>query len=129
MLRRDLRDATLGMIWDPVVADFCALAGEGARLRLRLDGKVGPLSGAPLDIEAQVLKVGHDLKQAFFGCGEPDLSMGRSAAIRIGGWHALSGHSTRHASSRDCWQFERLDDVVVRSATGTGIWGRRRGPG
>ena len=81
MLRRDLRDATLGMIWDPVVADFCALAGEGARLRLRLDGKVGPLSGAPLDIEAQVLKVGHDLKQAFFGCGEPDLSMGRSAPI------------------------------------------------
>jgi len=81
MLRRDLRDATLGMIWDPVVADFCALAGEGARLRLRLDGKVGPLSGAPLDIEAQVLKVGHYLKQAFFGCGEPDLSMGRSAPI------------------------------------------------
>jgi len=27
-------------------------------LRLRLGGKVGPLSGAPLDVDAQVLKVG-----------------------------------------------------------------------
>ncbi len=120
LLRRDVRDATLGMIWDPVAADFCALAGEGSRLRLRLGGKVGPLSGAPLDVDAQVLKVGQDLKQAFFGRGEPDLSMGRSAAIRIGGVDVVVSSVRQQVFSRHVFESHGIDltrckVIVVKS--------------
>lgn len=120
MLRRGVGDATLGMIWDPVAADFCALAGEGARLRLRLGGKVGPLSGAPLDVQAQVLRVGQDLKQAFFGRGEPNLSMGRSAAIRIDGIDVVVSSVRQQVFSRHVFESHGIDlarckIIVVKS--------------
>lgn len=120
MLRLGLTNATLGMIWDPVVADFCALAGEGSHLRLRLGGKVGPLSGAPLDVDAQVLKVGQDLKQAFFGRGEPDLSMGRSALIRIDGVDVVVSSVRQQVFSRHVFESHGMDlarykVIVVKS--------------
>jgi microcystin degradation protein MlrC len=120
MLRLGLENATLGMIWDPVVAEFCALAGEGSRLSLRLGGKVGPLSGAPLDVEALVLKVGQDLKQAFFGRGEPDLSMGRSAAIRIRGVDVVVSSVRQQVFSRHVFESHGIElkdykVIVVKS--------------
>ena len=75
----------LAMIWDPMVVDFAHRAGAGARLRLRLGGKVGPCSGDPLDVEAEVVVVREDARQAAFAQGEPRLWLGRTARLRIGG--------------------------------------------
>jgi len=54
MLKRGVRDAAVGAIWDPVVANICVEAGVGATLALRLGGKCGMASGEPLDIHAVV---------------------------------------------------------------------------
>lgn len=109
LLRRGVRDATLAMMWDPVAAGFCALAGEGARLKLRLGGKVGPMSGAPLDVEAEVLAVRDDVCQAAFGRGEPNMPIGTSAAIRVGGVDVVIGSLRHQVFSRHVFEGHGID--------------------
>jgi microcystin degradation protein MlrC len=62
MLERGVRDAALGPLWDPVAVTFCRDAGVGAQLDLRIGGKCGPMSGAPLDLRVTVKGVLSDLE-------------------------------------------------------------------
>ena len=82
LLEQGVRDVALGPFWDPVAVGFCELAGLGSRLRLRLGGKVGPSSGAPLDVEAQVLHLAKAARQRFAGGWT---QLGDVAAIRVDG--------------------------------------------
>jgi microcystin degradation protein MlrC len=109
LLRRGVQQATLGVIWDPMAVDFCALAGAGSRLRLRLGGKVGPMSGAPLDVEAQVLAVRDDVRQAAFGRGEANMPIGRSAAIRVGGVDVVVASVRNQVFSRHVFEGHGID--------------------
>jgi microcystin degradation protein MlrC len=59
---------------------LCFEAGAGAQLKLRIGGKLGPMSGAPLDVEATVTSVVCDAVQHGLGA---TVHMGDSAAIRI----------------------------------------------
>ena len=43
-----------GLYWDPVAVRFCLEAGEGSTLELRVGGKCGPTSGAPVDLLVEV---------------------------------------------------------------------------
>ncbi|MGH8031079.1 MAG: M81 family metallopeptidase [Luteimonas sp.] len=79
MLERQLGDAVIGAIWDPLVAQVCAEAGAGARLSVRLGGKCGPSSGDPLDLEVEVMGVVEDHTEDAFGSRQP---MGRSVWLR-----------------------------------------------
>ena len=85
LIRRGARDAAVALLWDPLAVDLCHDAGDGALLPLRIGGKCGPMSGAPLDVECEVISVRSDSAQALFGKGEPAFRLGRTAAIRIGG--------------------------------------------
>lgn len=78
--------AALGPFWDPVAVGFCQLAGAGTRLRLRLGGKIGPISGDPLDVEAEVLLVAKGARQRF---ADGWTELGDVAAIRVGGVDVL----------------------------------------
>ncbi|WP_454668158.1 M81 family metallopeptidase [Achromobacter kerstersii] len=55
MLERGITNAALGPMWDPVAARIAFDAGVGAELALRIGGKVGPLSGDPVDLRCTVL--------------------------------------------------------------------------
>ena len=57
MLDRGMGDAALGCIWDPGAVALAFEAGEGARLRLRVGGKLGPMSGDPIDLDATVTRL------------------------------------------------------------------------
>lgn len=85
LLDRGARDAALALLWDPMAVDFAHRAGVGARLALRLGGKVGPLSGEPLDVQAEVVALRADARQALFARGEPRAALGRTALLRIDG--------------------------------------------
>ncbi|PHY06397.1 MAG: microcystin LR degradation protein MlrC-like protein [Alcaligenaceae bacterium] len=50
LLERQIQQAALGPLWDPVAARIAFDAGVGSTLKLRLGGKIGPLSGAPIDV-------------------------------------------------------------------------------
>jgi microcystin degradation protein MlrC len=86
LLERGVDDVALGPFWDPVAVGFCRLAGPGARLRLRLGGKIGPISGAPLDLDALVLHVAEGARQRFAGGWT---QLGDVAAIRVAGVEIL----------------------------------------
>lgn len=81
MLERGIGPAALGPFWDPGAVGFCRLAGVGARLRLRLGGKVGAISGDPLDVEAEVRHLARHAVQRFAGGAT---ALGDVAAIRTG---------------------------------------------
>ncbi|MCC6008180.1 MAG: M81 family metallopeptidase [Rhodobacteraceae bacterium] len=82
ILSRRLCGVVTGIYWDPVVVRLCAEAGEGTRLPLRLGGKLGPVSGDPLDIEAEVVAIRDGLTQRF---GQLPVPLGRLVHLRTGG--------------------------------------------
>ena len=63
LLERGVTNAALGMIWDPIAVQVAMSAGEGAALDLRLGGKMGPMSGDPLDLRVTVSGIIPDMKQ------------------------------------------------------------------
>lgn len=54
MLRRGITNAGIAMFWDPIAVSLAKSAGVGAKLTVRLGGKLGPMSGDPLDLTATV---------------------------------------------------------------------------
>lgn len=54
MLERGITNAAIGPVWDPIAVRVAFEAGVGARLPLRIGGKISPLSGDPLDLECTV---------------------------------------------------------------------------
>jgi microcystin degradation protein MlrC len=75
MLKRKLENVALGPFWDPVAAMICAEAGVGVNLPLRVGGKVGPLSGDPLDLEVTVRAVTPEYTQTGLGGGRQPLGL------------------------------------------------------
>ena len=54
LLERRVEGAAVAMMWDPIARHLARAAGAGARLTLRLGGKMGPASGDPLDLDVIV---------------------------------------------------------------------------
>ncbi len=82
ILERGLGDVVSGLYWDPVAVRLCAEAGEGATLDLRLGGKLGPMSGDPLDLRVRVRAVRDGLVQHF---GRLAVPMGRAVRVSAEG--------------------------------------------
>ena len=61
LLERGIGNACLGPLWDPIAARVAFEAGVGARLNLRIGGKIGPLSGDPLDLQVTVKALCSDM--------------------------------------------------------------------
>jgi microcystin degradation protein MlrC len=57
LLDRGVTSAAIGCIWDPIAVGVAIDAGEGAKLDLRVGGKMGPMSGDPVDLHVTVGKI------------------------------------------------------------------------
>lgn len=57
LLTRGIENVAIGMIWDPIVVQIAMSAGVGATLDIRLGGKMGTMSGNPLDLTVTVTKI------------------------------------------------------------------------
>jgi microcystin degradation protein MlrC len=120
MLDRGLNDAAIGAIWDPMAARIAASAGPGARLALRIGGKLGPLSGAPLDLDVEVLAINPDHRQSSFVKGV-SVAMGLSAAVRCAGIDIVITSLRQQTLGTDLFSGIGIDPttkklVVVKSA-------------
>lgn len=118
LLARGIEDACLGPLWDPQAVAIAFEAGEGARLSMRIGGKTGPLSGAPLDIEAEVISLRVDAAQTFAGEAFP---LGRAALVRAGGVEIVLASKRDQARGPDMFtQFgvdlSRKRIIVVKSS-------------
>ncbi|MCY4536737.1 MAG: M81 family metallopeptidase [Chloroflexi bacterium] len=86
LLERGATDVALGMIWDPVAVQVAMSAGEGATLDLRLGGKMGPMSGDPLDLRLTVAGIIADMKQQWTQTEGPvAIDCGDSVALHCQG--------------------------------------------
>jgi microcystin degradation protein MlrC len=120
LLSRNVKDAALGMIWDPQAARIAADAGVGAKLPMRIGGKVGPLSGDPVDVEVEVLCVRDDVRQRNL-TGEPVEAIGLAVALRVSGVDIVVNSIRQQVFSTDCFTELGIDIthrsiVVVKSS-------------
>jgi microcystin degradation protein MlrC len=120
LLRRQIKDAALGMIWDPGAVKLAFEAGEGASLDIRLGGKLGPQSGPPIDARATVLKVAKDVTIEFGGQRKSVGTIGDAAALQIDGVTVIVNSKRTQCLSRDCFTKLGVDPstkkvVVVKS--------------
>lgn len=119
LLDRGIQDAALGMIWDPQAVRIASDAGVGARLPLRIGGKVGPASGDPVDVMAEVLAVRADARQPGLG-GQGSDPLGAAVAIRAGGIDIVLNSIRQQVFSPECFTELGIDVrgkrlVVVKS--------------
>ncbi|WP_370207010.1 M81 family metallopeptidase [Pararhodobacter marinus] len=80
MLDRGLTSVVSGLYWDPQLVRLCQDAGEGATLPVRLGGKVGPMSGDPLDLTVTIKRIVPGLAQTF---GTLPVELGTSVWLSI----------------------------------------------
>jgi microcystin degradation protein MlrC len=86
LLERDIRAAGLAPLWDPVAVGLAFAAETGARLELRLGGKIGPGSGVPLDVDATVKGLVRGLVQQWPQVdGDAQIPVGDAAWLEVGG--------------------------------------------
>jgi microcystin degradation protein MlrC len=118
LIDRDVKDAAVGPLWDPVAVRFCFAVGQGARFKLRFGGKSGPESGTPIDAEVEVIGLCRDAMQSF---GAAKTKLGDCAAIRIGGVDVVLNSHRNQALGRELFTNVGIDPaqkriVVVKSA-------------
>lgn len=84
MLERGVRHAAVGLLWDPEAVRIAFAAGVGATIPMRIGGKLGPMSGEPLDVIATVRHLRTDACQPHIADGGAT-ALGRTAVIEARG--------------------------------------------
>jgi len=82
LIERQVANAALAPIWDPIAVRLCFDAGLNGELALRFGGKIGPASGRPVDAQVTVIGLKQDAWQSF---GPTQVPLGDCAAVRLGG--------------------------------------------
>jgi microcystin degradation protein MlrC len=65
LIEHDARDVAMAIFYDPEVVKIARKAGAGARVPVRLGGKMGPASGDPVDLEATVVAIAENYMHAW----------------------------------------------------------------
>jgi microcystin degradation protein MlrC len=83
IMERKIDNVCLGPVWDPIAVRIAFDAGVGAKLPLRIGGKIGPLSGDPIDAvwEIKALKP----EMVMTGLAGTPAKLGDSALIACDG--------------------------------------------
>lgn len=102
LLERGVRDAALGMIWDPLAVQLALDAGVGAELPLRIGGKVGPASGAPVDVLARVTAARRDAHQHGLA-GRFTEALGDAVALHVDGIDIVLNTRRQQVFSPECF--------------------------
>jgi microcystin degradation protein MlrC len=122
MLDQGIQNAALACIWDPIAVSMAMDAGVGARLDLRVGGKIGPASGDPLDLSVQVIGVQPNATQTF---GPEDskatVQIGDAVAVHAAGIDIVLNAIRTQTFSPDCFTTVGIDPhqkriLVVKSA-------------
>jgi microcystin degradation protein MlrC len=83
IMERKIDNVCLGPIWDPIAVRIAFDAGVGASLALRIGGKIGPLSGDPIDAVWEVKALKPDMVMT--GLAGTPAKLGDSALIACDG--------------------------------------------
>jgi microcystin degradation protein MlrC len=119
LLERGVRHVALGPMWDPIAARIAFEAGEGARLPLRIGGKIGPLSGDPVDTMCTVRRLVPEMMMT--GLAGTPLAMGDCALVETAGIEVVLTSLRNQAMGTDLFtqlgcDLAKKKIVVVKSS-------------
>ena len=107
LLERGIGNACLGPVWDPIAARIAFEAGVGARLSLRIGGKIGPLSGDPLDLQVSVKALQADMSMT--GLSNTPTALGDCALVEVDGVQIVLISVRNQAMSTDLFTHLGVD--------------------
>lgn len=119
LIERGVQGAALGPLWDPVAVQIAFTAGENARLKMRIGGKISPMSGDPVDADCHVKALVRGLTMT--GLAGNPVTVGDSALVEVGGVECLLISLRAQALNTDVFSGIGCDlagkrIVVVKSA-------------
>ena len=119
LIERGITNCAIGPMWDPIAVRIAFDAGVGARLPLRIGGKIGPVSGRPLDLQCTVKALKHDMVMT--GLAGAPTDMGDSALVEADGMEIVLVSTRNQALDTDVFTQLGCDlaakrIVVVKSA-------------
>jgi len=100
LLEQGVTNVAIGMIWDPMTVELASKAGLGAKIALRVGGKMGRLSGLPVDLNAHVIGVTKNLWQFAMGVRE---NLGPAVAIEAEGVQIILVSNRQQVLSPECF--------------------------
>lgn len=116
---RGIGNVAVGPLWDPIAVRIAFSAGVGARLALRIGGKVSPMSGEPIDLACTVKALVPDMIMT--GLSGAPAALGNAALVEADGIEIVL--ITRRAQALDTDVFTQLGCrlpektlIVVKSA-------------
>ena len=86
ILKRSMTDVAHGIFWDPVLVAMCQDAGVGARMRVRLGGKICAESGQAVDLDVTVRAIRENMTQML---GETEMPFGTGVWLDADGVHII----------------------------------------
>jgi microcystin degradation protein MlrC len=86
ILKRGMTDVAHGIFWDPVLVTMCQDAGVGARMKVRLGGKICADSGDAVDLDVTVRGIRENMTQ---NLGETEMAMGTGVWLDADGVHLI----------------------------------------
>lgn len=118
-LSRGVSRLAIGLIYDPQAVQICMDAGPGARMNLRIGGKLGPTSGSPVDLTGQVMGVAESAQQSGLP-GEDPTDLGAAAWVQSAGVDLLVVSRREQCYHPDAFsrmgiELSRHRGVVVKS--------------
>ena len=122
MLARGIENAGVAIMWDPIVVQVAMSGGEGTTLDLRLGGKMGPMSGDPLDLTVTVSGIIENMIQEWPQQGDPmRIACGDSVCLHCNGIDIIVGSKRVQAFSPDVFSNFGIDTrqkrmLVVKSS-------------
>lgn len=120
MVKWGIKNAVIAWLWDPLSVEQAFSAGVNARVKLRIGGKHGVLSGHPLLVEAKIEKIIDDLTQEGLS-NSPGKSLGRSVVININGIRVILTSIRNQVFGSDFFPQTGIDpkllDVIVVKST------------
>lgn len=115
LLEKGVKDAAIGMFWDPMAVRIAFEIGEGGTTELRLGGKLGPSSGPPLDVTARVTGLKRDAYVSFGGRDKTVVPVGDMAAFDVGGIAVVCNTLRNQCKSLDCFTNVGIDPAAKRA--------------
>lgn len=86
ILKRGMKDVAHGIFWDPVLVAMCQDAGVGARMKVRLGGKICAESGETVDLDVTVRAIRENMTQLL---GDANMAMGTGVWLDADGVHLI----------------------------------------
>ena len=116
LLDHQAEDVAMAIFYDPEVVRIARKAGKGATLPVRLGGKMGAFSGAPVDMEVTILSMLDDYMHALpQRSGEPYLyPAGHVVALRCGSIDIVVGSERCQCFSPSIFSDLGIDPMLKR---------------